>query len=90
MPTSEKLVSLQKESRNEELDIEIQQHEILAVTNTSSGHQQKCHVTVQHPFLAPSQEESAGALCAWVTSVPLTTNLTPFSGLELVFTDVLI
>jgi len=29
-------------------------------------------------------------LCTWVASVLLTTNLTPFLGLELVFTDVLI
>lgn len=62
----------------------------LIVLNASSGHLQKYHVTAQHKFLAPSQKGSAGALCIWVASVSLTTNLTPSSGLELVFTNVLI
>lgn len=89
MPTCKQLVSFQKESLNEEVDIEIQDAKFLTALNASSEYQQKSHVT-EHKCLAPSQKESAGDLCTWVVSTLLTTNLTAFSGLELVFADVLI
>lgn len=73
MPTCKQLLSLQKESLNEEVDIEIQ-GKFLTALNASSGYQQKSHAT-EDKFLAPSQKESA-----WVVSTLLTANLTAFSG----------
>lgn len=64
MPTCKHLLSFQKESLNEEVDIEIQ-GKFSTALNASSGYQQKSHVT-EDKFLAPSQKESAGDLRTWV------------------------